>query len=234
MDKVLIIVPARSGSRGLKNKNRKLFLGKPLYYWPLKAAIDSKIANTIVLSTDDIKIIKEAKIFKDKILVIKRPKKYAKDNSSAYSYISHTLLELNKLKLSFKYLFLLEPTSPLTDIEDIKAVFRVLKSKNTSSVVSVQQNIKYHPFFNLKLLKSKYLKSLYSKKNIRRQQISKIFYLDGSIYASKISSFIKYKSFVQNKTKPYFTSPHKYIEIDDMFDFQLAEIIKKYYVEKNK
>ena len=96
MNNVLIIVPSRKGSKGLKNKNKKIFCGKPLYYWPLKAAVDSKVASTIVLSTDDDEIIKNFSFFKDQIQIIKRPKKYAEDNSSAYSYISHSLRELKK------------------------------------------------------------------------------------------------------------------------------------------
>ena len=111
---------------------------------------------------------------------------------------------------------------------------KILKSNNTTSVVSVQKNIKYHPSFNYKILKNNFLKSLNSKNNLRRQNISQLFFLDGSIYASKVSSFIEHKSFIQIKTKPYFPPPHKFIEIDDKFDFQLAEIIKKYYVENKK
>ena len=93
-------------------------------------------------------------------------------------------------------------------------------------------DIKYHPDFNFKLSKNNNLNPISSKNNNRRQDVSKVFYLDGSIYASKVSSYIKFRSFIQKKTMPYYPKAHKYIEIDDEIDFKLAEIIKKYYFNK--
>ena len=171
MSKTLIIIPARKGSKGLKNKNKKIFNGKPLYQWPIIAAIDSKIADTIVLSTNDDEIIRMSKKFEDKIKIIKRPKKLSSDTSSSYEYIIHTLQKLKKEKLFYSYLIVLEPTSPLTDKEDIKSVYKTLILKNNTSVVSVQKNIKCHPDFNYKLSKYQNLKALNNQTNLRRQDI---------------------------------------------------------------
>ena len=229
----LAIIPARKNSRGLKNKNKLIFDGKPLFYWPIIAAIKSDIFDKIVLSTDDEEIIKKSDFFKEKIVRIKRPKLLSNSNSPSVDYINHTVEKLKKLKHTFKFVFVLEPTSPLTDFNDIINVYKILSSNlNITSVVSVQQNTKYHPNFNLELKKNKMIKPIKKNINLRRQDISKLYYLDGSIYASQISSLKKYNSFIQSNTKPYFASLHKSFEIDDQFDFNLAELIKKYYVKK--
>jgi N-acylneuraminate cytidylyltransferase/CMP-N,N'-diacetyllegionaminic acid synthase len=228
----LAIIPARKNSIGLKNKNKLIFDGKPLFFWPILAALKSGVFDKIVLTTDDEEIIKKSNFFKEKIIRIKRPKKFSTKNSLSTDYINHTLNKLKKIKYFFNYVVVLEPTSPLTDHNDIRETYRILTSNlNITSVVSVQKNIKHHPNFNLELLHNNKLKAIKKKTVIRRQDVSNLYYLDGSIYASKVSSLKKFNSFIQNNTKPYFTKPYKFIEIDDQFDFTLAELIKKYYVK---
>lgn len=228
----LAIIPARKNSKGLKHKNKLNFDNKPLFYWPIIAAINSKIFDKIVLTTDDQEIIDKSEYFKNKIIRIKRPRNISTDNSKSIEYIRHTVLKLKESNLIFKYIILLEPTSPLTDSDDVKKIHKILTSnKNTSSVVSVQNNIKYHPNFNFRLSFKNNLIPFHKKIDKRRQDISKMYYLDGSIYASKVSTLLKYNSFIQKNTKPFFSNLHKFIEIDDKFDFELAEIIKKFYVK---
>ena len=232
MSKCLAIIPARKNSIGLKNKNKLNFDGKPLFFWPILAALKSGIFDKIVLSTDDEEIIKKSSFFKEKIIRIKRPKKLSNKNSTSIDYINHTLNKLEKLKQLFEYVIVSEPTSPLTDLNDIRETYKLLTSKSDiTSVVSVQKNIKHHPSFNFRLNKKKLLKPIVKNSNIRRQDVSSLYYLDGSIYASKVSSLKKFKSFIQNNTIAYFPRSYKFIEIDDQFDFHLAELIKKYYVK---
>ncbi len=228
--KFLAIIPARKNSKGLKNKNKLTFHGKPLFYWPIIESIKSKVFDKIVLTTDDDIIIKKSEYFKDKILRIKRPKKLSTSTSKSSEYINHTLNKLKKRKYQFDYFMILEPTSPLTDYKDIINVYKMLKlNKKMTSVVSVQKNIKAHPNFNLQISKDNRVKTLKKNIEIRRQDISKLYYLDGSLYASKINSFQKFNSFIQLNTGAYFPKPYKFIEIDDKFDFELAQIIRKYY-----
>ena len=86
MFKCLAIIPARKNSIGLKNKNKLNFDGKPLFFWPILAALKSGIFDKIVLSTDDEEIIKKSSFFKEKIIRIKRPKKLSNKNSPSIDY----------------------------------------------------------------------------------------------------------------------------------------------------
>ena len=88
--KVLAIIPARKNSKGLKNKNKLKFNKKPLFFWPLNAAIKSKYIDKIVLSSDDNDILRFSKNFNE-VLFLKRPKKFAKDNSKSFDVIKHTI-----------------------------------------------------------------------------------------------------------------------------------------------
>ncbi len=124
MDNVICLIPARSGSKGLKNKNIKLFNGVPLLFYPYNIAKHSKLIKDIAITTDSKKYLnyfKNINIFK-----ILRPKKISQSNSKIYDVIVHAL---SKLKKNYKYLVLLEPTSPLTSPKEVDKALRILKSK---------------------------------------------------------------------------------------------------------
>ena len=110
MTKLLCIIPARSGSSGLKHKNVKKLCGIPLLKYPYYISKRLKFINDTVLTSDSksyLNLINDKKIIK-----ILRPKKYAKSRSKIIDVIKHAL---RKLKKKYDYLLLLEPTSPLTD-----------------------------------------------------------------------------------------------------------------------
>ena len=102
-----IFIPARGGSKGLKNKNLKIFASKPLLYWSIKQAKNTKFKNHIYVSSDSVKILDYA--HKCSAKVIKRPKNISKDNSSTEDAIIHFL---NTVKKKYKYIIMLQPTSP--------------------------------------------------------------------------------------------------------------------------
>ena len=93
--KILGIVPARSGSKGLKNKNIKLLKNKPLIYWSILRASQSKFIDKIVV-TSDYKNLKKFDYNKKKIIYLNRPKKYCQDTTPADEVINHALLDLKK------------------------------------------------------------------------------------------------------------------------------------------
>ena len=232
-NKFLAIIPARKNSKGLKNKNKLLFNGKPLFYWPILAATNSKFIDRVVVSSDDNDILIKSKNFDKykKIDFIKRPRKYSLDHSKSSEFIMHALDFFTKNNIFFEYIVLLEPTSPLTTAEDVNKVCNmIIKDKKIDSIVSVSLNDKYHPSYNYELKKNNSMKSYLFGKNdttIRRQDLKELYYLDGSIYVSKVSSFVKYLSFVQKKTKGIILESYKSIEIDSMIDFISAEAIIK-------
>jgi N-acylneuraminate cytidylyltransferase/CMP-N,N'-diacetyllegionaminic acid synthase len=116
--KILCVIPARSGSKGIKNKNTKKLGGQPLIAWPIKAALKSRYLDMVLVSTDSLKISKLAKKYGAEVPFL-RPKELATDTAATVNVIKHAIKFLNKKLYIFDYVLCLEPTSPLTSGNDI-------------------------------------------------------------------------------------------------------------------
>ena len=226
--KVLAIVPARKGSKGLKDKNIKKFAGKPLIYWSIKSAKNSKYINNLIVSTDSKKIRNYCKSINVDVPFL-RPKKISKDNSKSIEFIIHALNFLKKKGKFFDYVVLLEPTSPLREVSDIEKGLEKLFKIGEGSVVSVCESEGGHPSFS-------YVQSAESKltpftgvhpTNLRRQDIDPVYFLDGTFYASFVKDLYKYKSFYHEETYSIVVPKWKSLEIDDIYDFAMVEAVMK-------
>lgn len=224
---ILCIIPARKGSKGLKNKNIKNLNGKPLIAWSILAAKKSKYLKKIIVSTDCEKIARISKKFGAEI-PFKRPKKYAEDNSSSFSVIKHALDFFRKKNIFYKYIILLEPTSPIRQVKDLDYCIKKILNNKVDTIVSVSKVINQHPSFLYYLTKKKILKPYQKKKvktYLRRQDISSLYYLDGSIYVSNVYTYLKKKTFNHEKTEAFIVDQVKALEIDTLYDFKLAQIL---------
>lgn len=234
--KIIGIVPARIGSKGLKFKNLKTLNSKPLIYWPIQTLKKSKYIDNIILNTDSkkirnlgIKIGAEAPFL--------RPKYLASDNSKIADVIIHTIKYFEKQNIFYDYILLLEPTSPLTTSDDVNNAIKTLEknSNKADALVSVAENVSGHPKFCVKLSKKKFIKSLNkSFYDLNRQKIDKIYFYSGNFYLSKVNTFMIKKTFYHKKTMAIISSKEKSFEIDDKLDFFLIEKIMKFYNKNNK
>ena len=179
--KILGVITARKGSKGLKNKNILKLNSRPLLYWPIKTFMNSKFIDEFILSTDSKEISKQANKYKCKTPFL-RPARLSKDNSSSIDVVIHAVNFFKEQKITFDYVALLEPTSPLTDSIDLDLAIKKLETncKYADSIVGVSKNINYHPDYNVKMKKKSFI-SFNSKKITRRQKISDLFFLDGSL-----------------------------------------------------
>ena len=231
--KILAVVIARENSKGLKDKNLKILINKPLVMWPIHAALGSKYIDKVLLSTDSMKIVnkvkKRVKNYKFFIPFI-RPKNLATSKSNSRDVVIHAIKFLQNRKIFFFFLLMLEPTSPSTTNRDIdNAIKKLISSKNSNSLVSVGQVESQHEIFQFELSKNMHLKRKKTKKYryLNRQKLPKKYYLDGSLYISRIKTFLKDKDFIGEKTLSYIMPKFKNFEIDDKFDLLLArELIK--------
>ncbi len=226
---ILAIIPARQGSRELKNKNIRRFCNKPLIYWAIKAAKKSKYINKLIISTDSKKIKDICKPFNVEVPFL-RPKRISRDNSKSIELIVHAINFFKKENQIFDYIVLLEPTSPLTTSKDIDKALEILykKDKIADSIVGVSENINKHPSFNVKINNKGIIKPFQKKFLIlRRQNLEKLYFYDGSLYISKTRKLIENKGFYHNRTLAYKTQKWKSIEIDDIVDFIIAETLFK-------
>lgn len=230
--KILGIITARAGSKGIKNKNLVKVNNRPLIYWPIKALKKSKYVDKFILSSDSKKITKLANDYGCETPFF-RPKSLARDRSLSIDVVLHSLNFFKKRNFFFDYVVLLEPTSPLTTYRDVDNALKYLDNNKDlgDSIVGVSENIKLHPDFNFKIKKNKLInskKNIYSK---RRQELSKVYFFDGSLYISKVSSIYQKKTFYHKKTLTYETPKWKSFEIDDQIDLIILNSIMKY---KNK
>ena len=220
--KIIAIIPARSGSKRLINKNKRLINGKPLISWTIESALSSKLLDEIFVSTDSNRI-KNISIKYGLKIPFMRPSIYAKDNSPTYQAIIHTLNKFNSLGKKFDYLVLLEPTSPLRKKNDIdRAIKKIIDNNWAKALISLGKIHLEHPK-NIKKINLMNLTSKY----INFNKFEDAYFPYGVIYISKVSSYYQNKTFYTNKTIPYIIDRWQNYEIDDFLDFKIVESIMK-------
>lgn len=223
----LAIIPARGGSRELKNKNILKFDGKPLIYWTVRSAQKSKFIKNIIISTDSKKIAKICKKLKCDVPVL-RPKKISSSRTLMLEVIKY---ELNRVKLKDKYdaVILLQPTSPLRTSKDIDRACKTFIRNKADSLVSISKLKHIHNPDSL-FKKTKNFLTKASKKKIMpiRQKKTQYYYANGAaIYITKMNKADKF--IIGGKICYLLMSEKNSIDIDNLYDFKLAELIKRNY-----
>ena len=227
--KVLALVPARRGSKGLALKNIRPLQGKPLLAWPIEAARSSKYVDRVVVSTDDAVFAAIARAAGAATPFL-RPAELANDTAPSIAFILHALDSLEAAGERYDYLAMLEPTSPLTEAEDIDAALETLieRRADADAIVGVTAMVSAHPAFAVRL-DSNGLMQPYAAPSFgqlpRRQDIESLFSLDGSLYISTVAALRRELGFYHQRTLPYKTPRWKSLEVDDLLDFICIEAI---------
>ncbi|GAB6189623.1 acylneuraminate cytidylyltransferase family protein [Marinitoga arctica] len=230
----LAIIPARGGSKGIKNKNIIKLNNKPLINYTIEAAKESKIFDEIMVTTDSDKISKIAKECGAKIPFL-RPAELSTDTANSKDVILHTLNYYINRNINFDYFMLLQPTSPLRKSEDIINAVELLFKKCANSIVGVCE-VEHSPLFSNTLPEDLSLSNFIKEefKNKRRQDLPKFYRINGAIYISKISHFIKTQDFYSEKSYAYIMPKERSIDIDNYIDLKLAEILMEEYNENKR
>ncbi len=229
--KILIIIPARSGSKRIPNKNIKLLNNKPLIYYTIKYALTEKIKARIVVSTDSKKIANIARDFGAETPFL-RPKNLSADQTLDFPVINHCLDYLEKVEKFYPDFFVyLRPTQPIRIKGEIKKSINILKNNiKIDSVRTIQKN-KYPPFWMKKIDKKNNLVSLEKKyqklADQRSQNLPITFFCDGAIDASRVKSYKKHKSFSKGRVYGMYKKNQSYIDIDTINDWHYAEYLIK-------
>lgn len=229
--KVLAIVPARGGSKGLPRKNMLDLCGKPLVAWPITTSKESKYIDEIIVSTDDEEIAKIAEKYGASVPFM-RPAELASDTATTFSVLEHAIGFLRNVGKNFDYIVLREPTSPLTEPSDIDNALETLDSKReiADSIVGVSKVEAAHPAFDVIIRKNGTIKPLMYpdfSHAVRRQDITDIYFFEGSLYISDTTVLLEKRSFYHDRTLPYIVPRYKSLEIDEQIDFIYAESILK-------
>lgn len=231
--KVLALIPARAGSKGLPGKNIRPLRGKPLLAWPIAAAKASQYVDRVVVSTDSAEFSEIALLHGADVPVL-RPGYLAADTSPSSAAVIHMLDHLAANGEVFEYLLLLEPTSPLTEGSDIDAALETLHAnrQDGDALVSVCELVNSHPVFSVKCGKKGRIEP-YAAVDFtrlpRRQDVEPLFALDGSLYISVVDRYRETLSFCHDRTLSHLMPDYKAHEVDSLIDFICIEAILSHY-----
>jgi len=234
--RVLGLIPARSGSKGITKKNLRKLAGKPLINYTIQHGLSSKKIDKLVVTTDDKQIMSIAKAAGAEV-PFRRPKNLSLNKSRSVDYVKHALNYLkNEQNYEPEIIIILQPTTPVREYSLIDRSVNVLKKSNASSVISVT-NTKNHPYLCFNYNKKKFLEP-YKKKfqeYYQRQLFPKLYYSTGGIFTFWKSTVLKYDSIYGPRIKPICIKQENSTDIDYLFDLFISEMrIKKWEEYKKK
>lgn len=225
--KSIAIIPARSGSKGLQDKNIKLLEGKPLLSYTIHAAIQSKKFDTVYVSTDSEEYASVARTYGARVPCL-RPQDLSGDDTSTWDVVKYIVEEYKQSGVIFDSVMLLQPTSPLRTAEDIIAAFELLKEKKADAVVSVcaaEHSPLWCNTLPENLCMNRFIRTGLSNKP--RQQLDKFYRLNGAIYLLKAELVDRASNLYNENCYAYVMEKEHSIDIDDIYDFRMAEAILK-------
>ncbi|MBI5789049.1 MAG: acylneuraminate cytidylyltransferase family protein [Candidatus Schekmanbacteria bacterium] len=225
--KIVCIIPARGGSKGLPGKNIRKLKDKPLIAYSVEQAKSSEYIDRVIVSTDDLKIADIARQYGAEVPFI-RPANLAADNSSTIDVLLHVIDWLGEsANYLFDILVLLHVTTPLRTVEDIDNCIELLVRENADNVFSVAAAYR-NPYFNMVEVTKDGSVSLVKKGDFTtRQSAPKVYDMNASIYVWWKDILKAQKSVFLEKSRVYVMPRERSVDIDDLMDFKIAEMLLK-------
>ncbi|MBI5701743.1 acylneuraminate cytidylyltransferase family protein [Candidatus Saganbacteria bacterium] len=220
--KVIGIIPARGGSKGVRRKNLKMVAGRPLLAWTIEQAKAAKYFDRFILSSEDAEIIAAARKLGCEAPFV-RPRKLAGDGTHTIDVVLHAL---RKLSEKYDYVVLLQPTSPLRQAEDIDGCIELCMRKNADSCVSVVEAGK-SLYWSFSLDQKNRLKPVLNTGKLipRRQELPKAYTLNGAVYCARVDWLFKKKMFITDETIAFVMPPERSLDIDSELDLKIVDCL---------
>ncbi len=219
--KILYVIPARGGSKGIPGKNIKPLAGKPLLYYTIDAARSVAEDKDICLSSNDSNIIEKANLYGLEVPFV-RPDSLATDTAGTHEVLSHCIDFYENLGKTYDAIVLLQPTSPFRKKEHILEAISLL-NRDIDMVVSCCES-KSNPYYNMfeedenqLLVKSK------PGNFTRRQDCPKVYEYNGSIYVVWVDALKKKKLHQLDKRMKYLMEEKYSVDIDNLMDWAICE-----------
>jgi len=224
-NKILGIIPARGGSKGVPRKNLRELAGKPLLAWTIEAAKSSCLIDRVILSSEDDEIIKTARQYGLDV-PFKRPESLALDETPGVEPVLHAMKELESD--GYSHIVLLQPTSPLRKAEDIDEAIRLCLETKAPSCVSVCRSA-HPPWWMFRIDVNNRLMPIMDAEALplRRQDAPVAYQLNGSVYVAECDFLKQSKGFISPDTVAYVMPPERSLDIDTEIDLAIAEMILK-------
>lgn len=221
----LAIIPARSGSKGLKDKNIKLLKGKPLIGYSIDAAKESGMFDEIMVSTDSNEYAEIAIELGAKVPFL-RPKDLSGDDASSWDVVKDVISNYRNLGFDFDNVALLQPTSPLRTSIDIINGFEAMKIRDANAVVSVCE-MDHSPLWANTLPEDNSMKDFVRPEVVStsRQNLPTYYRINGALYIVKIDYLFGTENIYLSKSYAIIMRKENSIDIDNEFDFNMARIL---------
>jgi CMP-N-acetylneuraminic acid synthetase len=227
MKKILTIIPARGGSKGIPRKNITEVGGHPLIYYTIKSALQVSELEDIVVSTEDSEIASISQKIGAQVPFM-RPKSLATDEAQSAPVVIHALKKMEEInETQYDAVLMLQPTSPLRTSKNIRDALKLFYSQKCNSVVSLVSVGGVHPF-RMKRLVGKQLVNYIDQGfwDMRpRQELPPVYIRNGSIYLINRDALIKGEQLISDKCLGMLMSDEESINIDSPIDLKLAKLI---------
>lgn len=224
--KFLAIIPARAGSKGIKDKNITDLDGKPLIAHTIEAGLKSKYIDDVVVSTDGEQIAKVSKKY-GALVPFLRPEYLASDTAKTIDAVIHCIDELKKAGKVYDYIVILQPTQPLRQDYHIDQSIELMLQKDANGLVSVCK-VKDHPILMRTLNENGEVNNLLNASSTQRRQDFKDFYkVNGAIYINKIDESFNRETSLNDNKVAYIMDEKYSVDIDELLDLKIAELLLK-------
>ena len=224
--KALAVIPARSGSKGLRDKNIKDMNGKPLIAYTIEAAKESGAFDTIHVSTDSEKYAEIARKYGAEVPFLRAPE-YSTDTAATWDVVKYVVKEYEKTDKLFDTVALLQPTTPLRSAEDIRKAFTIFEDRNANAVVSVCE-VDHSPLWTDTLPEDGNMKGFVKKeyRELPRQKMPAYYRVNGAVYLVRRDCLTDMSSLYDNNCYAYIMDRRSSIDIDDAIDFEIAAVLE--------
>ncbi len=228
MDKVLAVIPARGGSKGVPRKNIRPVCGKPLIAYTIETALAAKhLLYRVIVSTDDDEIAAMAQQWGAEVPFI-RPSELADDRVPMIPVLQHAARFVEKQdQIRLDWVLLLQPTDPFRTVEDIAAALVLGQQGSCDSVISVVQVFAVHPILMKRIEGDQLLPyCIEEKEGTRRQDYQPAAYMrNGAIYLTRRDVLLERHSIWGDVIRPYIMPPERSVGVDSELDMKLVEIL---------
>lgn len=220
--KKIAVITARSGSKGLKDKNIKLLNGKPLMAYTIEAAKQSGCFDCVHVSTDSEVYAEIARDYGAEVPFL-RDEELASDTSSSWDVMRSVIRRYQQYGQNFDQAMLLQPTSPLRTAEDIQEIFRLMEDKKAKVVVGVCE-MDHSPLWSNILPEDRNMNGFQTQAFlIPRQQLPVYYRINGAAYLIDTDYLMENGALYGKNSYAYVMPKERSVDIDDMFDFLLVE-----------
>lgn len=223
--RVLFVITARGGSKGVPRKNIRMVGKFPLIAYKIIAAKKCRYESRVIVSTDDEEIAKISKDYGAEVPFM-RPKELADDSASSMDVVMHAMNWISENDTeSYDYICLLEPSSPFTSYKDLNNALELLEKTGADTLLGMKEvevSTRFIHTLDENGGLSEFYRAIKDQTSVRRQDQKKEYTMNGCMYIAKWDYFMKNKLFHSEKSIPYIMPEEKSIEIDTMLNYEMA------------